>query len=98
METNNKYVVEIFIPTEFSSTIESGITRKIICEKVDEKYVELESKKEYIVNNQMGTIKIFSVIPLSEYYYKIGLKRKNIYKDKNDVHKLVKTLRKSKKI
>ena len=98
MNTDNKYVVELFIPTESSATIEIGVTQKRICEKKEDIYIDIETKNEYTVNSQMCARKVISVVPLSTYYYKIGLKRKNFYKDKNEVHGLVKSLRKSKHI
>lgn len=90
MNIKDIYVVEVFIPTECSMSIESGITELILCKKYGESYIDLKSGKSYIIHNEIGYTKVIRAVPLSEYYYTIGIKRNNNHNDKKDVHTLVK--------
>lgn len=97
MNTKDFYVVEVFIPTEYTMTTEMGISQTKICKKLnDTSYKDIKSGRVYTVNRIIGCTKVFNIYPLSEYYYLIGLRKNNEHRNKDEVHKLVKSYRKDK--
>ena len=84
------YVVELFVPEEFSLTNEFGWVDLKLCKKEEEKYIELKSGNSYIMHNQIGYTKVVAAVPLNEYYFNSGIKKINNHSDKKSVHRLVK--------
>ena len=90
MKLKDIYVVDVFIPTEICCSTLIGTSDLKICKKVEiDTYVELDSKKVY-KSSSNGYEKILNVIPLSEYFYKIGLKKSNEHENKEEVYRLTK--------
>lgn len=83
------YVVSLFIPEENSLTTEFGIIEIKLCKKAEEKYIDLKNGNIYIAHNKIGYTKVVKAIPLSEYYYKCGVIKRNNHVDKESVRKLV---------
>lgn len=89
MNTKDIYVVEVFIPTEYTMTTEMGIVKLKLCRKVGEDYIDLQSGNSYVAHRNIGYTKVVRAVSLSEYYYKIGLRKRNNHDDKDAVYKLV---------
>lgn len=90
MDTKNNYIVKILIPTEFTLTTECGYVETKLCTKDGQQnFIDLDSGKTYTYRDDIGYIKVINDVALSEYYYKIGLRKKNNYRDKDLVHELV---------
>lgn len=99
MDTKNNYVVKIFVPTEFTLTTECGFTETKLCKKNGQNsFIDLDSNKSYSYREEIGYIKVVKERPLSEYYYKIGLRKKNNYQDKDVVHELVQRAKTKRKL
>ena len=90
MKIKNIYVTEIMFPEQYSMTMEIGTTFFKLCKKSDDVYKELGTKDFYREHNRIGYVKVVDAVPLSEYYYPIGLKRRNSHYNKDQVHELVK--------
>lgn len=90
MNTKNNYIVKILIPTEFTLTTECGYVDTKLCRKNEQNgFNDLNSNNTYTYRDEVGFVKVISDVPLSEYYYKIGLRKKNNYMDKDLVDELV---------
>ena len=61
-------------------------------------YEELGTNNTYVEHDEFGYIRVGNAIPLSEYYYPIGLRKKNNHSNKKEIHELVKTAKKNKLI
>lgn len=97
MKIKNLFATEVFFPEQYSMTMEIGTTFFKLCKQSDDVYKELGTKDVYREHNRIGYVKVVDAVPLSEYYYPIGLKRRNSHCNKDQVHELVKTA-KSKKL
>ena len=84
------YVIELFFPEESTLTTEFGVVDLKLCKKEEEKYIDLKTGNEYFAYTEIGCTKVISAIPLTEYYYSIGIRKMNNYADKENVRKLVK--------
>ena len=90
MKLKDIYVVDVFMPTEICCSALIGTSDLKICKKVEiDTYVDLDTKKIY-GSSSNGYEKILHVIPLSEYFYRIGLKKSNEYENKEQVYRLAK--------
>lgn len=94
MKVQNLYVAKIFFPMEMTQTTDIGISKLIICKKNNEKYTDIETNRNYNINNTIGKVRIVDCSPLSDYYYPIGIKKINNNNNKEEVYKLVKQLKK----
>lgn len=92
MKIKDIYVVDLFVPTEICCSMLIGTSELRIFKKVDvNTYVDLYTKRIYNFPN--CNEKIVNAVPLSEYFYKIGLKKHNEYQNKEDVYRLVKDIK-----
>lgn len=102
MKYKDYYVIELFVPTEIICSIESGYLDLRLCKKVEEGFLDVENKRLYQIpndkNNLRGIRRINKVMPLNDYYYLLGIKKKKNNYRTTEVHALVKTLKASKKI
>ena len=94
MKIKNIYVVSWLIPMEYSLTTELGMVELKLCRKENENYIDLNSGEIYRSHNRIGMSRVVRAIPLSEYYYSIGIRKNNEYYDKQNVHTLVKEYKK----
>ena len=99
MKPNNFFAVIVFEPTECTSYTEIGFSTTKICKKInDTTYQNIEDDRIYTMNSIIGCNKIEKVIPLSDYYYNLGLRKRNNHNNKAEVHSLVKSLKKERKM
>ena len=89
MKLKNIYVVDVFMPTEICCSAMIGISDLKIY-KSRNWYIYRSWYKKIYGSSSNGYEKILHVIPLSEYFYKIGLKKSNDCENKEQVYKLVK--------
>lgn len=103
MDIKNLYVVDAIIPTmligeklEEAIILRSRICKKEIVGRVI-KYIDLDSDMSYMEEQKIGYDRIYegTVKPLSDYYNSLGLKKINNHSNQEDVHKMVKSLRKN---
>ncbi|MBE6157771.1 MAG: hypothetical protein E7160_03145 [Firmicutes bacterium] len=99
MKVKNLVVADIIYPTTITRTTEMcNVKTNNILKKLDNGlYENVENGKHYRTIHRRGFSRIDedSIIPLSDYYYKIGLKKKNDHKNKENVYKKVKELKKN---
>ncbi len=104
----NLVVADIAIPYELikvnSTSVEKAIIRDcVICKEEKNGYIDLETNKYYHKfneNNKVGNERILpdSIIPLTEYYNFLGMKKNNNHENKNKVYSKVDKLKKMGKI
>lgn len=99
MKLKNNYVVKIFVPTEHTLKTECGFIDTKLCKKNSQyEFADLDNGKTYCYRDEIGYTKVIDDVPLSEYYYKIGLRKKNNYRDKDIVHDLVQSAKIKRKL
>lgn len=104
MKIKNLVVADIIDPLCITNHWEDSIIlQNRICEKVnikDSNYKDLKTGKIHGTKTKIGITRIdkTSIVPLSDYYYSIGLKKKNSHDNKKEVYQKVKQLKKERKI
>ena len=103
MRLKNLYVVDAILPEmligniiEDATILEARICKKEVVGHITE-YIDLSSNMRYSEEQKIGYDRIDpkSLRPLSEYYNSLGLRKQNSYSNQEDVHRLVKSLRKN---
>lgn len=103
MRLKNLYVVDAILPEmligdtiEDATILEARICKKEVVGHIT-KYIDLSSNMRYSEEQKIGYDRIDpkSLRPLSEYYNSLGLRKQNSYSNQEDVHRMVKSLRKN---
>ena len=99
MKVKNLVVADILYPTIITRTTEMcDVESNCILRKLDnDVYENVENGKKYNSKQQKNFVRVLdnSITPLSDYYYRIGLKKKNNHNNKEKVYKKVKELKKN---
>lgn len=91
MKYDGFYYAELLIPTEYSRSMEMGFIEPFICQKIGEnKYMDINSKRIYGINAGIGCTRIVYIAPLTEFFNRLGFKKKNDNYKKENVYSLVK--------
>lgn len=79
---------------------ESCILECRICRKEKQGYIDLKTSKRFSKKQELGYCRVEekTVTPLSDYYNRLGMKKKNNHKNKEKVYKRVKELKKEGKL
>ena len=85
-----------FSNIEDATILEARICKKEVVGHITE-YIDLSSNMRYSEEQKIGYDRIDpkSLRPLSEYYNSLGLRKQNSYSNQEDVHRMVKSLRKN---
>lgn len=105
MKIKNLYVVDVIKPLSIMGSshceIEDAcISSNHICEKVeigsDVLFIDVENSRKYYQTCKLGVERVeYDEIPLSDYFYMLGFKKKNSHDNKQEVYEKVKKLRKN---
>ena len=105
MRIKNLYVVDVIKPMSLMGSLacqmeDACVSKNHICEKLelddDVFFVDVENDKKYYQTCNLGVERVeYDEIPLSDYFYRIGLKKKNNHHNKQKVYEKVKHLKRS---
>lgn len=103
MKIKNLYVVDGIVPLDLTGTEKSQIEMSLleqdcICEKVEHDqiiyYRNLENNNKFYQTSKLGIERTNNnPIPLSEYFYFLGIKKFNKHKNQKKVYAKVKSLK-----
>lgn len=92
MKYDGYYLVEVLIPETFSLTMKSGLTNYYLCTKKDNKFYDVSTNNSYCINSGFGQPEVIGCMPLSEFYNRLGLKKRSAKKssESSEAYRLVK--------
>lgn len=92
MNYDGYYLVEVLIPETFSLTMKAGPTNYYLCTKKDNKFYDVDTNNSYCINSGFGQPEVIGCMPLSEFYNRLGLKKRSAKKssESSEAYKLVK--------
>ena len=92
MKYDGYYLVEVLIPETFSLTMKSGLTNYYLCTKKDNKFYDVGTNNSYCINSGFGQPEVLGCMPLSEFYNRLGLKKRIVKRssESSEAYRLVK--------
>lgn len=92
MKYDGYYLVEVLIPETFSLTMKMGSTNYYLCTKKGDTFYDVGTNDSYCINSGYGKPEVLGCMPLSEFYNRLGLKRRSAKKssESSEAYKLVK--------
>ena len=92
MKYDGYYLVEVLIPETFSLTMKMGSTNYYLCTKKGDTFYDVGTNDSYCINSGYGKSEVLGCMPLSEFYNRLGLKRRFVKRrsERSEAYKLVK--------
>ena len=92
MNYDGYYLVEVLIPETFSLTMKAGTTDYYLCTKDGNNFYDVSTNDLYCKNSGFGQPEVVSCMPLSEFYNRLGLKKRIVKRssESSEAYKLVK--------
>lgn len=92
MKYDGYYLVEVLIPEIYSLTTKTGPINYYLCTKDGNNFYDVGTNNSYCKNSGYGKPEVISCMPLSEFYNRLGLKRRIVKRrsESCEVYKLVK--------
>ncbi len=92
MKYDGYYLVEVLIPETYSLTTKIGPINYHLCTKKGETFYDIGTNNFYCINSRFGQPEVLSYMPLSEFYNRLGLKKRSAKKssESSEAYKLVK--------
>ena len=92
MKYDGYYLVEVLIPETYSFTVKAGWTNYHLCTRNGNNFYDVGTNNSYCKNSGFGQPEVISCMPLSEFYNRLGLKRRFVKRrsERSETYKLVK--------
>ena len=92
MKYDGYYLVEVLMPETCSLTMEAGLTNYYLCTKDGDNFYAVGTNNSYCKNSEFGQPEIIDCMPLSEFYNRLGFKKRSVKtsSESNEAYKLVK--------
>lgn len=92
MKYDGYYLVEVLIPETYSLTVKAGWTNYHLCTRNGNNFYDVGTNNSYCKNSGFGQPEVISCMPLSEFYNRLGLKRRIVktISESSEAYKLVK--------
>ena len=92
MKYDGYYLVEVLIPETYSLTTKAGMINYYLCTKDGDNFYDVGTNNLYRRKSGLGQPEVVGCMPLSEFYNRLGLKRRGIKRssESSKAYKLVK--------
>lgn len=92
MKYDGYYLVEVLMPEKYSLTMKAGPSNYYLCTKDGDNFYDVGTNNSYCKNSWFGEPAVVDYMPLSEFYNRLGLKKRSVktISESSEAYKLVK--------